>query len=101
MVHRACSIKEQALLYPATSVALSGLGHCPGCCIGGGGCLLKWGLLCPIEYPLEGLGVFCASIGCRWNAYVLFFCLIFVKPAPVLGDGGDICHVIPMSTVGR
>lgn len=86
----------QVLLYPATSVAMSGLGHCPGCCIGGGGCLLKWGLLCPIEYPLEGLGCSVLLLGAGGMLMFFFFCLIFVNPAPVLGGGGDICHVIPM-----
>ena len=40
----------------------------------------QMGLVVSYRIPFGRVGVFCASIGCRWNAYVLFFLLDFCEP---------------------
>ena len=61
----------------------------------------QMGLVVSYRMPFERVGCVLCFYWVQVECLCSFFCLIFVNPAPVLGGGGDICHVIPMSTVGR
>ena len=54
------------------------------------------GLVVSYRMPFERVGCVLRFYWVQMECLCSFFCLIFVNPAPVLGDGGDICHVIPM-----